>query len=170
MAVIGIDPGLNGGIAICWRGDATGRVFAKRFRMPVSTDGKKVNPFAVLNAFARLGVHQAGLKVEAVYVEAVNGIKGQSASASFTFGEATGTALGATLATFPHSKLERISKVRWAGKVGLRVGASKSDAVVKAQQFFGWFPLPGCRTITDGEAEAGLIAYAGLLIEEGKSK
>lgn len=169
MAVIGIDPGLKGGIAICWRGSA-GQVFAKRFRMPVSSDGKKVNPYAVLNSLAHLAHSPIPWAIASVYVEAVNGIKGQSASASFTFGEATGTVLGATASYFPSAKLERISKVRWAGKAGLRVGASKSDAVAKAQELFGWRPLPLCRTITDGEAEAGLIAYAGLLIEEGKSK
>lgn len=172
--VIGIDPGIKGGIAVARR-SAGGHVAVQRIRMPVGPDGEvsshgvfcMVRNALYANIIETAGVPRAPLFL---YVEAVGGIRGQSASAAFTFGESTGRAIGAAETAMNCGTARRISKVKWAQKVGLPRGASKSDAVALAIKLFGWTPLPGTRTVSDGEAEAGLIAYAGLLIEEEKAR
>lgn len=146
--VIGIDPGKNGGIAIC--------------------DGKECRCVKMPSTPSDLlcFLQEAGSAGNCVaYLEKVGGMPGQGASASFVFGENYGHITLALLA----SKIptEVVSPQRWQNFLNLRgkKGESKTDhknrMKARAQQLFP------SEKVTLWSADALLIAHYGIKQELG---
>jgi len=168
--VIGVDPGAKGGVAVVSGFQGEPFAMARRFRLSDDLDwdrfarGVEREALVLAEAVRMVSVETVGFQVEAhtrykLVVENVWGIKGQSASASFTFGYNTGVVVGALQARTGLTPV-KVVKAKWAAGHKL-LGASKNATVPIAKELFGWEPLPGTRSISDGEADAGLIALWG---------
>ena len=173
MIVLGVDPGLYGGIAVL----ADGKL-VNACKMPLAQTARAAKPAKVVTddagdvvatiraeksqkaqidwaAFHTFLLENAfGGAVGAI--ERVGGMPGQSATASFTFGFNTGAAYG--LLASVCLPVHQVAASRWKG--ALHVPSDKSGAMKRATELFGaeaaarYWPRRNC----DGVAEAAMIA------------
>ena len=142
--IVGIDPGLAGGIArITWDNTQGKIVGALAFKMP-ETERDIWDELSALTATAGIAV-----------IEVSASRPGQGVASMFKFGRGYGF-LRACLIGQRVPFLE-VSPRRWTKEVGLKVGASKADHRQLAQQLF-----PDQR-VTNATVDALLIAYWGAL-------
>lgn len=149
MIILGIDPGLNGGIAIL----NAGRVAAA---IDIPTTGEKSK------RRVDAGLLQRFIKQwspDAAFIERAQAMPRQGSSSGFNYGRAVG-ALEAVIAC-SGVPLTIIEPSIWKRKLGLPGGAeNKEYARQRAIQLFPdceWFE----RKKDHGRAEAALIAYYG---------
>lgn len=139
-AYIGIDPGLNGGLA------AINRNEIYLIRMPTVVDhGKRqIDTGAILAALIELG--PAVITIEDVNAGAVPG-----RGSAFAFGRGLGRIEGVVTAL--GRPCDYVRPQRWLRDIGIPAGASKAEHIATAERLF-----PGIGIVTDGRADALLIA------------
>lgn len=151
MAVIGIDPGLSGAIALLDDGDGI-----DVFDMPVlelARSGKKrreIDP-------TRLDDLIRSLRGNRAVLEQAGSRPGQGVASSFAFGKGYGLVLGILVAHgIPYTV---VHPTVW--KKALHVPAGKDAARARASQLFPGSAQRWTRAKDDGRAEAALIALWG---------
>lgn len=170
---VGIDPGQKGGIAMlkAYPGDDRPELVAwlkmqavgpTKTEFPLIKEGMPdialISRWLVENDFF--------LENNRLAIEQVNGLRGQSASASFNFGRDTGMLISGLAPKFGHGS--QYHKMRWGPNVGLPIGAKKIQSVNLALSLWPDAPERGKGKFTDGPAEACLIAYYDFLRFTGK--
>ncbi len=148
--ILGIDPGLTGGLALIDTTDWTLSILD----MPqeVGKAGRKgVSPTMTAQAIAAAGA-------DYVFCEDVWSSPQAGVASSFAFGRSLGIVLGAAAAT---SALTMIKPTVW--KSALQVPRHKNQARARAVQLFPSAASLFARVKDDGRAEAALIAFWGLL-------
>lgn len=142
MIYIGIDPGINGGIAVIRDSDAVAYSYTSSKLINILRDVKETNE---------------SLKV---FVEEVHSMPAQGVASTFTFGKGFGIILGILEAyEVPY---DLVKPQTWKKFMG--VTHDKQTSIRKAQKLFPDVSLlatPRCRVLHDGMAEALLIAYYG---------
>lgn len=149
MAIIGVDPGKTGGIAVLHEGR-----LLDAFRMPLTADGKQVDAQGVrdlLDAVARPWE-------DTVVLEKVHAMPKNGSIASFSLGHSVGVVVGVALGA--GYRLRLIAPAEWKKIVGIPAGSDKGASRAKASELF-----PNQRNLwklvrDDGLAESALIAEA----------
>ena len=147
-AVIGIDPGLSGAIAL-----VVGRELRAVLDMPTMPSGKtsEVDLHAAREILSEFG------PADLVVLEHVNGIQGSGATSAFNFGAGWGGLRGLLVALDrPH---QLVRPPRWTKD--LAVGADKAAHRRAAQGFYPEHAHLFARVKDDGRADAALLARWG---------
>lgn len=153
MRVLGCDPGLFGAVAL-WD-DALDALAIRDAPTASVVVGRSKNRTVFLDAeYARL-VRE--LDPQAVVIEQVGGIRGQSASASFNFGAGFGLLRG--FAAMFGAPVYFVAPNAW--RAALRVPAGKDGSRLRAGQLFPRYAGLFARAKDDGRAEAALLALCG---------
>jgi len=149
MSVWGIDPGLNGAIALFDYLEGHLEVFD----MPVMEINKKrqVNPQLLANILEQ---HESP-----VFIEQVGARPGQGVSSMFNFGKSYGICLGVSAGL--KLPTTTVSPVVWQRK--LKVEKGKDANRLRAVQTFPNFSDLFARKKDDGRADAALIAHWGAV-------
>ncbi len=154
--IVGIDPGLSGGLAFYDPMMET----LETFEMPTLIAGakNKTGHKRVLDKseLARM-FDSYGSSIKKVIIENVHAMPGQGVSSMFSFGCSFGVVQGIVAANF--LPVEFIEPRKW--KSVLRVPAAKDGARLKANEFFPKFSAQWSKVKWDGRAEAAMIAYYG---------
>ena len=150
--IIGIDPGVNGGIA--WITDENPCVE----KMPETLqDLWELIQLDILHASGNLHFGCPTRNCKA-YIEAVHSSPQMGVKSSFTFGQGYGRLeMALTAAGIP---FERVSPQKWQAALGCRTGGDKNVSKRKAQELF-----PSMK-VTHATADALLIAEFGRRIEK----
>ena len=152
MNIIGIDPGLSGGLAHI--DISNGKLtYIDGIRMPVlqiSTKAKAVNAVAILEWFNKQ-------HFDAIVLERVASMPGQGVASTFAFGRAMGgvEALAQTMAHEHDCRVIYASPAVWKKAMGL--SSNKQASMDMAAVTFGHNPLWQVKA-NDGIAEAALMA------------
>lgn len=161
MIVIGIDPGIKGGIAFY-------RPYDKRlkvFDMPVMqrADGREqVNASQLTNMVSRFVKQKASSiaiveRVHAMtYIDRMGNRRGQGAKSSFNFGMSAGVVYGVLAAHW--IRIIEVEPAVW--KVLLSLSADKNLSMQKARDLFPRYASEFVGR-KDGRAEAALLAWFG---------
>lgn len=155
---IGIDPGLDGGIAIL----VDGRLHSAHYTpaTPQGHGARRVLAGELRDLLEPYRQHRRlGTGDVHVWVERVGARPGQGASSGFNFGHGAGLIEGILTALYLPYTL--ITPQTWKPKAGLPKGADKHASRARAQQLFPEHAQRFCRVKDDGPAEAALIAWAG---------
>ncbi len=157
--VIGIDPGLNGAMALL----TSDGVLLDLADMPVLADG--TGGKRAINA-ALLAVQVRTWAPGLAYCEFVGARPGEGAVGAFSFGRSRGVIEGALGALAV--PVQMIAPASWKRRVGIPPGPDRKDAA-RSEAIRRW---PGkadrfARVKDDGRAEACLIAMAGLMRRGG---
>jgi crossover junction endodeoxyribonuclease RuvC len=145
MIVLGIDPGLSGGVAVV---DSRSMEIVIGMRVPVfKWRTKKLIDVPVLHDFL------SGVSIDTAVIENVGSMPGQGHVGAFTFGRATGAIEGLAMLLTP--KVEWVTPQKWKKHFGL--SKDKQASIDTAKKIFGdsyrWqFKAD------DGIAEAALMA------------
>jgi hypothetical protein len=144
--VIGIDPGLSGGIAAIINGVP--------YAWPMPVAGKELDLAAIRDLIRSSG---PGLAV----VEKVGSMPGQGLSSTFKFGMGYGAIQG--ILTAMDIPIELVTPQRWKGRVLAGTKKDKDAAVAYCRRAFPTVPLvlPRCRKAHDGMADALCLAEMG---------
>jgi crossover junction endodeoxyribonuclease RuvC len=154
--ILGIDPGLSGGIAFY---DVAGNALTV-LEMPIHhlTRGGKLKREIDIVELARL-VDAHGPIGHAV-VERVGSMPGQGVTSSFAFGKAFGITLGILAANF--IPVELVPPTVWKRAMGIAVGAGKDASRARASALLPRYAAEWARVKDDGKAEAVLLALYGV--------
>lgn len=148
MIILGIDPGLEGALALIDAGVSSLVVH----KMPVfSKTTTKTKKFVDVNEIYNV---LKNYKIDYAFMEQVAASPQMGVVSAFSFGEGYGKVQGVLAAL--EAPLTLIPPQTW--KKALAVPKDKKEAVARANQLF-----PGAGFKKDGEAEASLIAFHGLL-------
>lgn len=154
-----MDPGAGGALALLDHGG-----LSVVTDMPVLRVKRGKSDKAEVDGYSLANVIKA-LRPDVAFVELVGGVTGQSASASFNFGRATGAveyslkALGV--------RVELVAPVTW--KRALKVNGGKDGSRAMAMRFWPSRAELFERVKDDGRAEASLIAEWGRRQLGGKT-
>jgi hypothetical protein len=155
--IIGIDPGVKGGIALL---TDTGR--------PLGTlDLTARTESMVADSFKTWAAHYPGAKV---FIEKEQHIKGDGAGGSFTFGSVYGLLRGLAWAHFGRPRY--VYPMTWQSALGCMTSGAKNISKDKARELFSVYDMEmGRWGITHAIADALLIAEYGrrLLAREAES-
>lgn len=149
--IIGIDPGLSGGIAVL---ESTSFQLIKLVDMPTVPDGKKrkVSGYELMKLIGGYNRHD----VEMVYLEKVGAMPGQGVVSMFNFGRSYGAVEGAvSVLGLP---LMYVTPQRWKRAAGL-IGADKDASRGKVLDLYPDADVH--RKKDNGRADAVLIARYG---------
>ena len=149
--VIGIDPGLTGGIAVL---ESESKELIKVEDMPIIPEGgkKKVSGRGLMKIFGSYSRHQ----VEMVYLEKVGARPAQGVVSMFSFGRSYGAVEAAvSLMGFP---LTYVTPQRWKRSAGL-MGTHKDASRGKVLDLYPDADVH--RKKDNGRADAVLIARYG---------
>ena len=151
MNFIGIDPGLEGGVAIL------SPVFIKAERTPIMNGEKRTMNLPECANFLKY----CDCKDSFAVIEKVHAMPQQGVSSTFSFGKGYGSWLG-ILATLGIPYTE-VSPQAWKKMMLADTDKSKEASLNRASTLFPLLNLipPGCRTPSDGIAEAALLAEYG---------
>lgn len=160
MRILGLDPGINGGLAVFHDGVLSETLAMPTVDMPTSKAGKskvrRVSPHLLALALRKM------LPLDAAYVEVVGPMARQGLGSTFTFGHGYGLAEGVVVGLeIPMSGLypqewRRLARV--PGTMDKKVGSQH-----RALQLFPGFADVFSIKAREGHWEASLIAYAGML-------
>ena len=151
MKIIGIDPGLSGGIAILENNKVL-----NIFDMPVMSEGKKNK--RQLNSAQLVNLIKENITPNedtAVIVEQVNAMPGQGVTSMFTFGQTFGAIKGVCAALELPIFFVRPSK--WKKHFEL-INSSKDSSRTKAIEIFPYFSSNLSKKKDSNKADAILIA------------
>lgn len=154
-AVIGVDPGVTGALAVL----IDGRLVAV-FDMPVNES--QADPRAIADMITAVTEHA---EIAAVVVEKTQPMPKNGSIASFKLGFNTGVVIG-VVQTLQHP-LRRVPPAEWKRGSGL-IGKTKAASRGLATELYPGFAEQFRLVKHDGRAEAALIARYGLseLIKE----
>ncbi len=117
---------------------------------------------ALAEQFLLIDLRQGAPRQTTLVIERVGGIPGQSAHASFVFGEGYGSIV--TIALMLRWRIERIAPGTW--KSALRVPREKSAARARACELLPAYAYQWPLKKHDGRAEASLLAlYAEKVLD-----
>lgn len=150
--VLGIDPGLFGGVALY---DVAADRFIEARPMPVETiqDGRYKYTNLIDEEFACMIADLVEAHdVKLVLIEKVHSSPQQGVASAFKFGDGFGAIRMACKIYAP--RVEFVTPQRWKAK--MMVSFNKKDSLAKARELFGreWFP----KEKHEGLAEAALIS------------
>lgn len=145
MMILGIDPGLHGGVAAL--GD-------RDLAVPMPTAGNEIDARS-------LAVIIMDLMPSVVIAEKVGAMPGQGLSSTFKFGKGYGTIIGICAAY--QIRLELVTPQRWKGEVLAGTARDKQAAIDYCTRAFPHVSLipPRCRVAQDGLADALCLAEYG---------
>lgn len=152
--LVGIDPGLSGGIAFYDPMMET----LETIPMPVLKAGTGAKNILDENELARL-FDDKRPSIKKVYIEMVNAMPKQGVTSTFNFGMGFGILRGIVAANI--LPVEFVRPTKW--KKELNVPANKDSARLRASQIFPKYADQWGLKKWDGRAEAALIAYYGSL-------
>lgn len=164
MRILGIDPGLDGGLAIL---SSDGLVIEV---MPTLGEGKRTVDASWLADFLHTNSRFYG-GLHGAYLELVGAMPGQGVTSMFSFGEGFGVLKGVLAALgIPYTL---VSPRKWQGAVlGAHTkGDSKGAAAVRAAQLFpgvNFRASQRSRKPHDGMVDAALLAYYGASLLRGE--
>ena len=151
MRIIGIDPGLSGGIAIL-----DDLKIYDIFDMPIMSEGKKnknqLNSAQLVNI---LNKHVLKKENTFVIVEQVSAMPGQGVTSMFNFGQSFGVLKGIFSAM--QIPMDFISPVKWKKYYNL-INTQKDSSRTKAIEFFPYISSELSRKKDANKADAILIA------------
>lgn len=150
MKVLGIDPGIGGGLALIDT-DAWTLSVVDMPQEIGKASRKAVSPTLTAQTIAAAGADFS-------FVEDVWSSPQAGVASSFAFGRGLGIVLGAVAAT---TSLTLVKPAVW--KSALQVPRDKNQARARAQQLFPSAAKAFARVKDDGRAESALIAFYGLL-------
>lgn len=150
--ILGCDPGLTGAVAL-YEDDLDVLIVRDAPTVKVQVGRAKGRVVYQDAEYARL---IQALDPEVIIIEQVNGIMGQSASASFNFGVGFGLLRG--IAAMLRVPVHFIPPATWRAR--LRVPAGKDGSRYRAGQLFPRYANLFARVKDDGRAEAALITKA----------
>lgn len=142
MYYIAIDPGAKGAIAV------------------LDNDGKFVEAYPCNYGVYADMLHKFSPEDCMVFIENVHAMPGQGVTSMFSFGEGFGKIQGICLA-FGH-EIKKVEPRKWKGFYGL--SKDKWESIALAKRLFptaNLLPTPRCKKMSDGMAEALLIAEYG---------
>jgi crossover junction endodeoxyribonuclease RuvC len=150
MPHIGIDPGLNGAVAVLLD---DGEVVIRD--MPTIQDGtkKRLDYAALADIFDNL----AKLRGVRVTIEKVHALPRDGSAGAFSFGQSYGIAIGLVAAHF--MPLDFVTPQQW--KKAMRCPTDKDGARLRASSLFPQHSHHWPLKKHDGRAEALLIAHYG---------
>lgn len=159
--IIGIDPGLDGGVCRMWtRRKTSSPDNMMAFPMPTkpgAQGGRDVDALALWEL-----IREVANDVAAVFVESVHAMPSQGVSSTFKFGVGFGKVLG--VVESQELALELVTPQRWKKSILSGLGREKSDAIRWVMSRFPTVKLlasPKCKKPHDGMAEAVCIAEFG---------
>ncbi len=153
-AVIGIDPGLMGAIALLDGGRAR-----KVWDMPVVTEGRGKGVCAALLADILTEAQDLASERPQVILERVGARPGQGVSSMFSFGRAAGIAEGVAAAL--RLPTQRVTPDTWKRRARL-TGKDKDAGRALAIALFPEVAAELARKRDGGRADALLLAYYGI--------
>lgn len=160
MIIMGVDPGLNGGVAFL---NDNGRLLHYQ-RMPIKPvmhDGKKTAKRII--DIAQVAAMVAKMEPTQVYVEQVHAMPQQGITSTFTFGMGYGMILGLVYALDAIMETRLVTPQRWQGFLygkGYRQDLEpKGRALAKFSEL--WPSLVEENVTHDGIVDAILIAEYG---------
>lgn len=163
MIVIGVDPGLSGGIAFLRAEDLRLVVYP----MPTvkKQNGKRdVDPYRladIVGKHAEVGDDDSLAIVEdvgaMVYTTRQGQVRGQGAAASFNFGKSAGVVLGVLAAL--GIRVVPVKPSVW--KLAMGLSSNKAESIARATFLFPRNSADFGRRGDDGPAEAALLAWMG---------
>jgi crossover junction endodeoxyribonuclease RuvC len=148
--IVGIDPGLNGSIAMIDSEDWTLSVFDMP-KEPGRGSKNAVSPTGTAQLLNRLAP-------EYVFIEDVHSSPQMGVTSAFNFGRSLGVVLGASATT---AILTLVRPQEWKAKT--KTPADKNQARRRAQQLFPCAYDIFSRVKDDGRAEASILCFYGLL-------
>jgi crossover junction endodeoxyribonuclease RuvC len=148
MNILGIDPGISGGVAIV---DSRTMKITAGFRMPTYKEGKKGKKAVSANEVLRL----IPLPVHGAVVEQVHAMPKQGVSSTFSFGRSYATAL-AVAEFISLADVVRVTPQTWKKHHSL-IGQLKDKSIQRAIGIFG-DSYTWTFKADDGIAEAALLA------------
>ena len=157
---LGVDVGNCGGLALV---TSAGELVAVE-PMPVLNDGPKGRP--TINAVLLADLVRRWAPASA-YVELIGPRPGEAAGGAFSFGRARGLIEGTLAAQGIPTRM--VAPAVWKRSVGIPAGREGAKDLARAEAVRRWprmaerFAAKG----SDGLAEAGLIAVAGMAREAG---
>jgi crossover junction endodeoxyribonuclease RuvC len=153
VKILGVDPGINGGLAIIEIADATAPVLVECIDIPVvGTGAKERVDVAGIRTF--IEAHKPARAV----IERAGTMPGQGISSGFKYGRAVG-AIEATI-TLCSVPVEMVEPAIWK-RFWKLPGKDKESARQKALQLFPDAHAALARKKDHGRAEASLIALFG---------
>lgn len=157
MRILGIDPGLQGALALM---DGDG-IHIHDIPLIKLTKAKKSQTMVDTYELARIIDNLNNKPIQKVCIESVHAMPKQGVTSCFNFGKTFGIILGVVAANFIPVTL--VTPQEW--KRTLRVPADKDGARLRASQL-----MPKCSHYWnlkkhDGRAEAAMLAYWGLVSE-----
>lgn len=161
MVIMGIDPGLNGGVAFVT--DAGNLLHYQRMpTKPVLKDGKRDGSKRIID-IAQVAAMVARFEPTQVYVEQVHAMPAQGVTSTFTFGMMYGMILGLSYALEALMETRLVTPQRWQGFLygkGYRQELEpKARALAKFSEL--WPGLVEENVTHDGVVDALLIAEYG---------
>lgn len=153
MMILGVDPGLSGGLALI-----------NRHGVLQWAEAMPVNRAALATIDVRQLAHMIGMASGGEifgYVERAQAFPGQGVASSFNYGVLFGSLL--TALTDLGVGYELVSPAAWKRQAGL--SSDKREAVAMVRQMYPSFPV---KRSEDGIAEAILIARYGLHVIGGR--
>lgn len=158
MKVLGIDPGLIGGVAVVEIGN--GRAAALLAAADLPTVGEKAKRRIDVTAFLAWIAEQAP---DHAYIERAQAMPDQGSSSGFIYGRAVGALEACVLGM--QVPLTIIESTAWK-KSNALIGRGKEDSRQRALHLF---PGAACfaRKMDHGRAEAALIAWHGGMLLRG---
>ena len=162
MRIIGIDPGLSGGIAIL-----EDNKVKEMFDMPVMADGKK-NKRQLNSAFLAQLIKDNIKNIEdtVMVVEQVNAMPGQGVTSMFNFGQSFGILKG--ICSAMQLPMYFVRPTKWKKYFNL-INSEKDASRTKAIEVFPYFSSQLSRKKDSNKADAILIAsfyYETYKLEE----
>lgn len=154
MRVLGLDPGALGALALVSVDDGAIRLVAVE-DTPAFKIRRGKTEKTEINANG-LAVLLQKLRPDVAFMERVGGMPGQSASASFNFGRASGVAEGVLAAL--GIRTEMIAPTKWKNQFQIRGDAGKDAARAITTRMFPAFASSFARVRDADRAEAALIA------------
>lgn len=159
MRVLGIDPGVTGGLAVLHAPGGKPEPLALNDMPAVRQQRGKKGSTGMVNA-PGLALWLRNVNPDVAVMERVGARPGQGATSGFQFGRGVGAVEGVLAAL--DIALIHVESVAWKRSVGLPFGADKEASRALALRLYPtWAGMLG-RKKDDGRAEALLIATAGL--------
>lgn len=158
MRILGIDPGLDGGIAMM---DGSRLVIEQ---MPTTGGKKRSVDGGSLCVLLRGWIIDK--PIEHVFLERVGAMPGQGVTSMFSFGEGYGVIKGVLSAL--HISYSLLSPQKWQNAIGIPKSTdTKGAAATRAAQLFPGVDFRAsarCRKPHDGMVDAALIAAYGVRV------
>lgn len=156
--ILGIDPGLNGALALLSGGGVILTVHDMPLTPKTGKGGNQVDAGNLCVLLRTLAVNYNNGAPIRTYVERVGAMPGQGVTSMFSFGEGCGVLRGVLSAReFP---LSYVAPVKWKNAVGLK-GFDKRYALTVAKQLVPSSAVYLTKNKHVGRADATLIAYYG---------